>query len=135
MKKTEQKFPSVDLTSEESRSKQAVLVSNLFDHWKLGTEDQLNLLGLSATSRSMLGKYRKGNALSSSRDMQDRIGWLFAIHKALRLLYPQNPELRYSWVRRRNAAFENLPPLDLMKDEGLIGIAKVARYLDFQRGR
>jgi hypothetical protein len=134
MKRAEQNFPVVDLTTEESRSKQAVLISNLFDHWKLSTEDQLNLLGLSSTSRSMLGKYRKGNPLSSSRDMQDRAGWLLAIHKALRLLYPRNPELRYSWISRRNRAFDNLAPLDLMKDEGLIGIAKVARYLDFQRG-
>lgn len=135
MKRAEQNFPVVDLTTEESRSKQAVLISNLFDRWKLSTEDQLNLLGLSSTSRSMLGKYRKGNPLSSSRDMQDRAGWLLAIHKALRLLYPRNPELRYSWVSRRNRAFDNLAPLDLMKDEGLIGIAKVARYLDFQRGQ
>ncbi len=135
MKRAEQHFPVVDLATEESRSKQAVLISNLFDHWKLSTEDQLNLLGLSSTSRSMLGKYRKGNPLSSSRDMQDRAGWLLAIHKALRLLYPRNPELRYSWISRRNRAFDNLAPLDLMKDEGLIGIAKVARYLDFQRGQ
>jgi hypothetical protein len=135
MKRAEQHFPVVDLTTEENRSKQAVLISNLFDHWKLNTEDQLNLLGLSSTSRSMLGKYRKGNPLSSSRDMQDRAGWLLAIHKALRLLYPRNPELRYSWISRRNRAFDNLAPLDLMKDEGLIGIAKVARYLDFQRGQ
>lgn len=135
MKRAEQYFPTIDLTAEENRSKQAVLVLNLFDRWKLNTEDQLNLLGLSSTSRSLLGKYRKGGALSPSRDMQDRVGWLFAIHKALRLLYPRNPELRYSWVCRRNRAFDNLTPLDLMKDEGLIGIAKVARYLDFQRGQ
>lgn len=135
MKMIEKNLPVVDLTTDESRSKQAILISNLFDHWKLGTEDQLNLLGLSSTSRAMLGKYRKGNPLSSSRDMQDRAGWLFAIHKALRLLYPRNPELRYSWISRRNRAFGNLAPLDLMKDEGLIGIAKVARYLDFQRGQ
>lgn len=135
MKRAELHFPDVDLTTEESRSKQAVLISNLFDHWQLNTEDQLNLLGLSSTSRSMLGKYRKGNPLSSSRDMQDRAGWLLAIHKALRLLYPRNPELRYGWISRRNRAFDNLAPLDLMKEEGMIGIAKVSRYLDFQRGQ
>ena len=135
MKNAQQTFPVIDLTTEESRSKQAVLISNLFDSWNLGTEGQLNLLGLSITSRAMLGKYRKGNPLSSSRDMQDRVGWLLAIHKALRQLYPRNPELRYSWISRRNRAFDNLTPLDLMKDDGLIGIAKVARYLDFQRGQ
>jgi hypothetical protein len=134
MKPTEHIFPEVDLSTEENRSKQAILISSLFDRWKLSTEDQLNLLGLSSTSRSMLSSYRRGKPLSLSRDMQDRAGWLLSIHKALRLLYPRNPELRYSWVSRRNRAFGNLAPLDLMKEEGLIGIAKVARYLDFQRG-
>jgi hypothetical protein len=67
--------------------------------------------------------------------MYDRVGWLLSIHKALRLLYPRNEDIRSSWVNRRNAAFDNLAPLDVMKEQGIIGIARVARYLDFYRGR
>ena len=67
------------------------------------TAEQLNLLGLSETSRALLTKYRKGEPLPLSRDVQDRVGWLLSIHKALRLLYPQNEGLRYSWVSRRNS--------------------------------
>jgi len=67
--------------------------------------------------------------------MKDRVGWLLAIHTALRLLYPRNEELRYSWVNRRNAAFDNLTPLAVMKEQGIIGIARVSRYLDFYRGQ
>ena len=103
--------------------------------WELPTSDQLNLLGLSETSRSLLSRYRKGEPLSAGRDVLDRVGWLMAIHKALRLLYPHNPNLLYSWVKRRNAAFGNLTPLEIMRDDGLIGIARVARYLDSLRGR
>jgi hypothetical protein len=129
-----QQINEIDLTTDDARRKQTALIMALFDRWKLTNEDQLNLLGLSTTSRAMLGKYRKGGALSLSRDMQDRVGWLLAIHKALRLLFPRNEALRYGWVKRRNKSLNNLAPLDLMKEEGLIGIAKVARYLDFQRG-
>lgn len=126
---------SIDLHSPESRKNLAVMVMRLFNLWELSTQDQLNLLGLSPSSRAMLSKYNKGEPLSSSRDMLDRVGWLLGIHKALRLLLPQNPELRRRWVTRPNRAFNNRPPLEIMLDEGIIGLAKVCRYLDMQRGR
>ena len=48
--------------------------------------------------------------------------------------YPHNPEFRYSWVHRRNTAFDNLTPLKVMKAEGIKGMARVARYLNFVCG-
>jgi len=125
----------VDLESAESRKALATLVIKLFHLWDLDTASQLELLGLSPKSRSMLSKYAKGEALPATRDMYDRVGWLLAIHKALRLLYPRNEDIRYSWVNRRNVAFDNLSPLDVMREQGIIGIARVARYLDFYRGQ
>lgn len=125
----------LDLESVEARRNLAKLVTRLFELWELSTGDQLNLLGLSETSRSLLSRYRRGEPLSAGRDVLDRVGWLMAIHKALRLLYPHNPNLLYSWVKRRNAAFGNISPLEIMREEGLIGIARVARYLDSLRGR
>ena len=110
------------------------MVTRLFELWELATADQLELLGLSRTSRAQLSKYRKGGALPSSRDMLDRIGWLLSIHKNLRLLYPRNENIRYTWVKRRNQILDDQRPLDIMKYQGLIGIARVARYLDYIRG-
>lgn len=126
---------TVNLEVNESRQALARMVIRLFQHWKISTADQLNLLGLSETSRAMLSRYSRGEALPSTRDMKDRVGWLFSIHKALRLLYPRNEEMRYSWVNRRNTAFDNLTPLAVMKEQGIIGIARVSRYLDFYRGQ
>jgi hypothetical protein len=125
----------VDLETSDSRQALARMVIRLFQNWKISTADQLNLLGLSENSRAMLSRYARGEALPATRDMQDRVGWLFSIHKALRLLYPRNEELRHSWVSRRNAAFDNLTPLAVMKEQGIIGIARVSRYLDFYRGQ
>ncbi len=124
-----------DLTSEESRASLAKLITKLFDLWKLSTADRLELLGQSPSSRANLTKYRHGAPLPNLRDLLDRAGWLLSIHKSLRLLYPHNETLRNSWINRRNKAFDNLTPLQLMQQEGIIGIAKVSRYLDFQRGR
>jgi hypothetical protein len=66
--------------------------------------------------------------------MLDRIGWLLSIHKSLRLLYPRNENIRYTWINRQNRMLNEQKPLDVMKNQGLIGIASVARYLDFLRG-
>jgi len=128
--------PNPDVSSETERRNGAKLVYKLFERWGLDNNTRLNLLGMSATSRSVLSGYRDGTrALPASRDTLDRVGWLLAIHKALRLLYPRNEELRYSWVSRRNQAFDNLAPIEVMQEQGLIGIARVARYLDNYRGR
>lgn len=132
--KREPQAIDLNLQSQEARGELAKMIIKLFDLWNLTTADQLELLGLSPKSRSLLAKYAKGEALPEGRDSLDRVGWLLAIHKALRLLYPQNPEIRYSWVNRRNTAFDNLTPLAVMKEQGIIGLARVSRYLDHYRG-
>jgi len=124
----------INIESSEARKKLARMVTRLFELWHLPVADQLELLGLSRTSRAQIAKYRKGGAVPSSRDMLDRIGWLLSIHKSLRLLYPRNESIRYTWVKRRNQILGDQRPLDIMKYQGLIGIARVARYLDFLRG-
>ena len=126
--------PPIDIESSEARKKLALMVTRLFELWCIPTADQLELLGLSRTSRAQISKYRSGGAVPSSRDMLDRIGWLLSIHKSLRLLYPRNENIRYTWVKRRNRVLDDQRPLDIMKYQGLIGIARVARYLDFLRG-
>jgi len=124
-----------ELTSDASRVGLARLITKLFDLWDLSTSDRLELLGQSVNSRANLTKYRKGSPLPNLRDLLDRAGWLLSIHKSLRLLYPHNETLRYTWINRRNKAFDNLTPLQVIRYEGIIGMAKVSRYLDYQRGR
>ncbi len=125
----------IDLEDPANRKKLVQMIMRLFALWQLDTISQLNLLGLSPKSRALLGKYREGKQALATRDALDRIGWLLSIHKALRLLYSKNEDLRYSWVKRRNQALNNLTPLDIMKEQGLIGLAKIARYLDYLRGQ
>ena len=124
----------INIENRDARRKLARMVTRLFEHWNLPAADQLELLGLSRTSRAQISRYRNGGAVPSSRDMLDRIGWLLSIHKNLRLLYPRNENIRYTWVKRRNRILDDQRPLDIMKIQGLIGIARVARYLDFLRG-
>lgn len=118
--------------SAEEMAKVSKMVLRLFSHWQLDTVSMLLLLGLRPDSRALLSKYEKHDAIRLSQDTLVRMGWLLAIHEALRSLYPDNPEFCYAWVRMRHAEFQQTTPLEYMVQNGLIGIAKVARYLQLQ---
>lgn len=113
----------------------AKMIMALFDHWKLTTEDQAALLGIAATNRAALTRYRKGEAIGTSRDQYERVGHLLSIHKNLRLLFPQNRDLAYRWMTTRNKAFDNLTPVEVIKEWGFAGVLMVRAYLDRARGR
>ena len=46
-----------------------------------------------------------------------------------------NPDLRYGWVKTANKLLDGRTPLQVMVDDGLVGVARVARFVDFQRGQ
>ena len=95
-----------ELPASQDRGALAQMVMTLLDHWQLNTEDQAALLGLAASNRSALARYRKGDPIGTSRDQMERVGHLLGIHKNLRLLFPQNRELAYRWMTSRNQAFD-----------------------------
>ena len=59
----------IDIESREARKKLALMVTRLFELWNITTADQLELLGLSRTSRAQIAKYRNGGAVPSSRSV------------------------------------------------------------------
>ena len=124
------------LADEDSRRDLARVIGALFDRWQLDTDQQMQLLGMSPKSRKLLPRYRNGDQpLPSSRDALDRAGYLLGIHKGLRRLFPEDEQLRFSWIHRRNRVLEGATPLEVMMRDGLLGIARIARLVDFQRGR
>ena len=128
--------PLPDLADKATRRDLARVLAALFARWDLPGDAQLALLGLSPESRKLLPQYRRGErALPNTRDTLDRAGYLLGIHKGLRLLFPEDEILRYGWIRRRNRLLGERTPLDVMLDEGLVGLARVARFVDFQRGQ
>ncbi len=121
-------------TASHDRSALAKLVMNLLDHWKLTTEDQAALLGIATGNRAALTRYRKGEPIGTSRDQLERVGHLLGIHQNLRLLFPHNRDLAYSWMSTRNKAFDNLSPVEVVKESGFAGLLMVHAYLDRARG-
>ena len=125
----------VSTSGEVDRKAIAGMLMKLFDHWKLGTEEQLDVLGFSPTNRAVLTKYRRGEPISSSRDTLERAGHLLGIHKNLRLLFPHNRDLAYAWMMTRNRAFDNLTPTEVIRKFGFAGLLMVLAYLDRARGQ
>lgn len=124
-----------DPNSREGRSALARMVVKLLDLWDLSTSDQAALLGLSPVSRSTLARYRRGEPLADSRDLVDRVSHLLGIHKSLRILFPENPDLARRWPTTPNRRLSGRTPVELMRDGGFEGVLAVRRYLDFERGR
>jgi hypothetical protein len=123
-----------EVTSSHDRGALARMVMSLFDHWKLSTEDQAALLGIATSNRAALSNYRSGKPIGTSRDQYERVGHLLGIHKNLRLLFPQNRDLAYRWMTTRNKAFDNLTPVEVVRQWGFAGLLMVRGYLDRARG-
>jgi len=120
--------------STHDRGALAQMVMKLMDLWNLSTEQQAALLGLEASNRASLGKYRKGSPIGNSRDQMERVSHLLSIHKNLRLLFPQNRELGYRWMTAHNRDFDNFAPVDVIQNWGFSGLLLVRAYLDRARG-
>ena len=120
--------------SREERGALARMVMRLFEHWGLSSDDQIAVLGLAAGSRAALSRYRRGEPLAPSRDLLERVGHLLAVHKNLRLLFPQNRDLAYRWMGTRNRAFDGLTPVEAIRRWGFVGLLMVRTYLDRARG-
>lgn len=105
------------------------IFSSIADHWELGTDQQITLLG--SPGRSTFFKWKKeGGTLPP--DTQERISHVFSIHKALEILVPE-PTLADQWMKRPNRAFGGESALERALSS-LAGLYDVRKYLDAQRG-
>ena len=108
----------------------AGMLMKLFQRWNLETDEQLEFLGLSSMNKGTLTRYRNGAPISKNRDMMDRAGHLLGIHKNLRLLFPHDRDLAYTWIKIRNKAFQYKSPGEVIGDYGFAGLLMVHSYLD-----
>ena len=125
---------AVNPRSREGRAALAGMIVRLFELWGLNPQEQTALLGLAGGSRMTLARYRKGEPLADNRDLLDRAANLLGIHRSLRILFPKNRSLAYKWPTTPNRAFEGRTPVEVIRQDGFLGLLIVKRYLDFERG-
>ncbi len=121
--------------SEHNRSRISRMLMALFDHWDLSVREQLCLLGVPETNRSLLSRYRQGKPLINDRDKLERAAILLSIHKSPRLLFPHHRELAYSWMKTPNCALKESTPVNLIDVQGIMGLYILQTYLDRQLER
>jgi hypothetical protein len=123
--------PMTQSTNETERKQQTQMIMKLFELWHLTDKEKAIALGLSTGTQTSIHKYKTGKQnVPSTRDAQDRIGHLLAIHKFLRRAYPFNKELAYQWIKTINTDFNNHTPFDLISQRGYFGLLQVRYYLE-----
>lgn len=107
---------------------------NLMAHWECTVEEQKTLLGSVGTTTFY--KYRSLPDIRLPHDTLERISYLMGIHKALSIIFSNNPQRAYEWVGKPNTAapFNGQSALRYMLVGRVVDIADVRRYLDGVRG-
>lgn len=93
------------------------LVDRLFDRWQLDEKTRSQLLPAD------LGSHCAERTASST--VIARARQLLTLHAGLRCLFPEDRELRWTWVTRRSHALGGSTPLEVM----LAGDAGIDRVL------
>ena len=130
-----QSAPSLD--TETTRTALTRAFFALTDHWELSREQEAQLLGWTyGDKRTTLDAMRKGKTIiSNDADKIDRMIDLVNIHKSLRVLFPYDREAVYAWVKTKRERFGEHSALDVMLEDGKLGIAAIRHYLDHERTR
>lgn len=90
------------------------LVDRLCDRWQLDGETRRRLLFAAAPQSHPPERGESASTIERARQ-------LLTVHAGLRLLFPEDRELRLAWVKRRNRALDGATPLEVMlgADDGI----------------
>lgn len=120
-----------DAIDNNHAAKLTQMIMRLFEHWSLTYQEQANLLGLSTKTNTTISRYKKGEShIKFDRDTYDRVRILLSIHQSLRTIFPLNKSLAYAWPKTRNLHFKGKTPVEVIAEEGFLGLVNVQHYLE-----
>lgn len=103
----------------------------LLDSWGVSDGDKRKVLGLNETVRSRTFKrYREGTPLPLNHQVLEHVQHLIGIADALRTTFPRNAGMGAYWMRKPNRHLNHRPPLAVVIQDGLAGLARVRAHLD-----
>lgn len=123
-------YASRQYTESEKQAMQRAIL-NLFSKWNITKEQEAILLG--GISERTIKRWQEGSYGRVDIDNADRMSNLLAIHKALRILFPDHERV-YGWVHKKNDALGGKTALEVMLQGHLTDIMNIRRYLDSVRG-
>lgn len=102
------------------------MVIVLLDLWQLTEIQKAAVLGVTSDSVATAIANLDSDLSSESRQ---RLDILLGIHERLRLLFPRDRHLAYSWMTATNRVFGNSSPVEYIENNGALGLLKVSSYL------
>jgi hypothetical protein len=69
-------------------------------------------LGFTPGNRSALARYWEGARIGTTPNQHELVGHLLGIHVRVRLLFPHNRDVEFSWMKLRNRAFDGMTPVE-----------------------
>lgn len=106
---------------------------NLADHYQLTQKEIAVLLGLKTENRQRLTQLKTKKEIPDDPDKRLRVSHLIGIHKSLRILFPQNRDVVYSWIKTKRDLFEGKSAMEYIAEEPLQSLPRifsVRRLLD-----
>lgn len=108
---------------------------NLVKKYEL-THDEVMLLFGKNFDPKTIAKFKESSSLPEGHDAMIRAIHILGIHNSLRVVYPHNPSLVYSWMKHKESNLKNLSPLEFIKESGIKSLSAIIflrNLLDYKR--
>ncbi len=104
----------------------------LAEVWKLKTDEEIDLLGGSVSRSTLYNWAQSGQSTVLNADQLMRVSFLLAIYEGLQRIWRNAPVEADAWIRRPRpeAPFRGLPPLQFLREGGVLGFAATRAYVD-----
>lgn len=102
------------------------------EHYSLTHKEIALLLGIKE-NRQRLAALKKNAEIPEDPDKLLRVSHLVSIHKNLRILFPQNREVVYAWLKTKRELFQGKSALEYIAEDPLQSMTRlftVRRLLD-----
>ncbi|MFZ4712560.1 MAG: hypothetical protein ACOYL6_02500 [Bacteriovoracaceae bacterium] len=108
----------------------------LVEKYELNNSDLHAILGKNFDPKT-LKKYKTSLSFPEGEtDIVLRASHMLSIHWSLRVMYPHNSSLVYSWIKTKTPEFDNKSPIQILKESGyksFIALMSIRNYLDYKR--
>ncbi|MDO9520671.1 MAG: MbcA/ParS/Xre antitoxin family protein [Pseudohongiella sp.] len=121
---------SLCLRNDVPVGKLLAMIKILFNQWNINHIDQATLLGMGETEYAMLLFDKFDQTELENREIPVRIYYLLGINAILRALFGSS-DVASRWMLTQNEALDAMKPIQIIERDGVAGIIRMTRYLNF----
>lgn len=132
------KYEEIITKKDPSKIEAAIIAKafwSLVKKYELSHDEVTLIFGKNFDPKTIL-KYKETHSLPEGHDYIIRAIHLLGVHNSLRVIYPHNPSLVYSWLRHKDSHLKNLSPLEFIRESGIKSLSAIIflrNLLDYKR--